>query len=78
MTTETNQTAETRETSKTRLPSHVAKVRNGYGKKASYERIGVAWKNEDGSLYIKLNGTQVVSAFTLYELPAAEAQKAGE
>jgi hypothetical protein len=53
-----------------KLPTHVAKVRHGYGKKATYERIGVAWRNDDGSLYVKLSGTQVVSALTLYELEA--------
>ena len=47
-------------------------MRHGYGKKASYERIGVAWTNEDGSFYVKLHGTQIVSAFTLYELPRDE------
>ncbi len=66
-------TTETRENGKTNLPTHVAKVRNGYGKKASYERIGVAWVNEDGSYYVKLHGTQVVSQFTLYEIETNEA-----
>ena len=70
------QTNDTRENGKGNRPTHVAKVRNGYGKKASYERIGVAWQNEDGSFYIKLYGTQVVSNFTLYEL--ADNEKAGE
>ena len=69
--TTTNQSTETnaRGNSKApKLPTHVAKVRHGYGKKATYERIGVAWRNDDGSLYVKLSGTQVVSALTLYEL----------
>lgn len=56
---------------KAKLPTHIAKIRRGYGRKANYERIGVAWKNEDGSLYVKLAGTQVVSALTLYELQDA-------
>jgi len=68
MTNATEAANETRENGKSKLPTHVAKVRNGYGKKATYERIGVAWVNEDGSYYVKLHGTQVVSAFTLYEL----------
>ena len=50
------------------LPTHVAKTRMGYGKKATYEQIGVAWQNDDGSFYIKLYGTQVVSNFSLYSL----------
>ena len=72
--TNTNQAAETiaRANDKPKLPTHVAKVRHGYGKKATYERIGVAWRNDDGSLYLKLSGTQVVSALTLYELEDKE------
>ena len=71
--TTTNQSTETNARSNgkaPKLPTHVAKVRHGYGKKATYERIGVAWRNDDGSLYVKLSGTQVVSALTLYELEA--------
>jgi hypothetical protein len=56
-------------------PTHVAKVRHGHGKNASYERIGVAWVNEEGGIYVKLHGTQVVSAFMLYELPQTETAK---
>ena len=38
-------------------PTHVVKVRDGSGKKATYERIGVGWENEDdGSLYIRVHG----------------------
>ena len=72
--TNTNQSTETnaRGNDKPKLPTHVAKVRHGYGKKATYERIGVAWRNDDGSLYLKLSGTQLVSALTLYELADKE------
>ena len=85
--TNTNQATEAnaRGNDKPRLPTHVAKVRHGYGKKATYERIGVAWRNDDGSLYLKLSGTQVVSALTLYELedkeeaaPVHDAESANE
>ena len=86
--TNTNQTTEAtnaRSNGTAKLPTHVAKVRHGYGKKATYERIGVAWRNEDGSLYLKLSGTQVVSALTLYELkdkeeaaPVADGEPANE
>ncbi len=76
MTTENTQTVETEQNGKSNSPTHVAKVRHGYGKKASYERIGVAWQNEDGSFYIKPHGTQIVSAFTLYELNSND--KAGD
>ena len=51
-------------------PTHVAKLRHGSGEEATYEQIGVAWKNEKGALYIKLHGTQIVSNFTLYEVNA--------
>src|SRR6202521_1090807 len=85
MTKETTETGNARSNAKTRQPTHVAKVRHGYGKKATYERIGVAWRNDDGSLYVKLSGTQVVSALTLYELedrdeaaPIGEAPPANE
>ena len=48
-------------------PDFYAKVRHGFGKKASYERIGAAWLTEDGSIYVKLAGKQVVDqGFTLY------------
>lgn len=78
--TTTNQKTETnaRGNGKPKLPTHVAKVRHGYGKKATYERIGVAWRNDDGSLYLKLSGTQVVSALTLYELEDKDAAAAAE
>lgn len=64
---------QSRDNGKSRLPTHVAKVRQGYGKQVSFERIGVAWVNDDGSLYVKLHGTQVVSNFALYEIENAEA-----
>lgn len=47
MTNATEAANETRENGKSKLPTHVAKVRNGYGKKATYERIGVAWVNDE-------------------------------
>jgi len=50
-------------------PTHVAKVRHGTGKKASWERIGVAWEGENGSVYVRLYGTQIVSeGFSLYPI----------
>lgn len=70
MTNATEAANETRDNTKGKRPTHVAKVRHGYGKKASYERIGVAWVNEDGSYYVKFHGTQVVSSFSLYALDA--------
>lgn len=60
-----NQNTET-EKAKGNPPTHIAKVRHGSGEGATYEQIGAAWMNEKGAIYIKLHGTQVVSAFSLY------------
>ena len=77
MTTKTTETAEPRQNGESKLPKYVVKMREGYGKKATYDRIGVAWENDDGSLYVKLHGRQIVErGFTLYALQPAE--KAGE
>lgn len=68
----TNQTTETNEATENsngqgNKPTMIAKQRVGYGKKATYERLGVAWTNEDGSLYVKFHGTQIVTGgFVLY------------
>ncbi len=54
-------------------PTHVAKLRIGHGKQATYERIGVAWVKEDGAVFVKLHGTQIVSeGFSLYPVAAEE------
>lgn len=60
----------TEETEKSNQPTHLVKVRHGHGKKASYERIGVAWENrETGSFWVKLHGTQIVSeGFSIYPI----------
>ena len=62
----------TKSTTESRKPGFVAKTRKGTGEQAVYERIGVAWKNTDGSFYIKLAGTQVVSDFMLYEIESTD------
>lgn len=50
-------------------PTHRAKVRNGTGKGATYEQIGAAWEGEDGSIYVRLHGTQIISGgFSLYPI----------
>ncbi len=50
-------------------PTHLAKVRNGQGEGASFERIGVAWAKDDGSIFVRLYGTQIVSeGFALYPI----------
>lgn len=62
MTTQTQNAPQTGEAPKGNRPTHVAKVRHGHGKKATYEQIGVAWQTETGALYVKLAGTQVVTS----------------
>lgn len=50
-------------------PTHVAKVRHGEGRRATYDRIGVAWVKDDGSTYVRLYGQQIVSqGFSLYPI----------
>ena len=60
----------TQETGNGNRPTHVVKIREGHGKKATYERIGVAWENpEKGAFWVKLHGTQLVSeGFSLYPI----------
>jgi len=54
-------------------PTHYAKVRHGTGPQASYEQIGAAWQNADGSFYVRLHGTQIVKGgFSLYPAKTAE------
>lgn len=57
-----------------RQPTHIAKTRHGWGKNKSYERVGVAWVNDNGSIYVKLHGTQVVSNFMLYAVDQEQDQ----
>lgn len=41
-------------------PDFVAKKQEGFGKNVSFVRIGAAWSREDGGLYLKLHGTQII------------------
>jgi len=43
-------------------PTHTLRKKVGYGKQTSFENIGVAWAREDGGLYIKLHGTQIIDS----------------
>jgi len=44
-------------------PTHVVKARVGYGERARFERLGVAFDRNDGEgLYVKLTGKQVISS----------------
>ena len=41
-------------------PTHIVRKKSEQGRKADFETLGVAWAREDGSLYLKLYGTQIV------------------
>lgn len=57
---------------KSTLPTHNIRRKIGYGKQANFETIGVAWERDDGGLYIKLHGIQVVdSGFYAFAVPEA-------
>jgi len=53
-------------------PTHRAKIARGYGGTRTYETIGAAWINhEDGSVFVKLTGKQIVEdGFNLYPIEA--------
>lgn len=69
--TQTNQPTETSARGNRKgVVTHVAKVpRRDWGKKTTYDRIGVLITNDNGSLYLKLNGKQIVeSGIYLYKI----------
>jgi hypothetical protein len=75
----TNAVPASRANSKPAKPTHAAKVRHGYGKGATYERIGTLFENDNGHFYLKLYGTQVVSkGVYLYKLEPKEVAAAEE
>lgn len=42
-------------------PTHTLRKNNGgYGKHANFETIGVAWEREEGGLYVKPYGMQII------------------
>lgn len=42
-------------------PTHTVHRKYWNGKRTDFETPGVAWIREDGGLYIKLHGTQLIS-----------------
>ena len=73
MTNTTDQT-QARAASPAKQPNFVVKQRIGFGKNVSYERLGAAWLNDDGSVYVKLTGKQFIDGgFTLYEIASNDA-----
>lgn len=62
-----NRTREQAPASTPNQPTHLAKIRKGEGESPTFERIGAAWAKDDGSIYVRLYGTQVISdGFALY------------
>ncbi|WP_153306630.1 hypothetical protein [Desulfogranum japonicum] len=51
----------TNQQANTSKPTHSLWMKADSSKKSSYESIGVAWEREDGGLYIKLHGVQLIS-----------------
>lgn len=49
-------------------PTYVIKTREKKDGKFVYEKIGVGFLNENGSIYISMIGTQSVSDCMLYEI----------
>lgn len=63
-------------------PSHVVKTRTGYGDKARFIRLGVAYEREGKEgLYVRLTGKQVIDdgfyLFPIEENPAPTQTNAG-
>lgn len=74
-----NNAAQSREAAsekpKANPPTHVVKRRQGEGEAATYERLGVAWAKENGAIFVRLHGTQIVAdGFTLYPIEEGGAQ----
>ncbi|MCP1551677.1 MULTISPECIES: hypothetical protein [Methylorubrum] len=54
-------------------PTHDVKVKRTNGEHTSWERIGAGWQRDDGSVYVRLIGTQIVSdGFTIYPVEVAQ------
>jgi len=77
--TETTKTSARSNDKQPALPTHIAKLRYGYGKRATYERVGVMFTNADGSFYLKLTGKQLIDkGIFLYELKDKQEEAAVE
>ncbi len=49
-------------------PTHTLRKKVGYGKQTDFETIGAAWVRDDGGLYTKLHGTQIIDG-GIYAFP---------
>lgn len=43
-------------------PTHSIRRKFWNGKRTDFETLGVAWERDDGGLYIKLHGTQIIES----------------
>ncbi|MEW8693510.1 MAG: hypothetical protein AB2535_20950 [Candidatus Thiodiazotropha endolucinida] len=58
-------------------PSHIVRQKIENGKHAEFETIGAAWDRGNGSLYIKVYGTQVIKG-GFYVFPVVTDQERGQ
>ncbi len=61
-------TEQTQNNSKTK-PDLIAKIREHKGDQTNFLTIGAAWTKEDGGIYVKLYGNQIIDA-PFYLFPA--------
>ncbi|MCB9957166.1 MAG: hypothetical protein H6843_00980 [Rhodospirillaceae bacterium] len=70
-------TTQTNENTGNNKPTHIARKRLGRGKNAGFETLGVAWERQDGSLYVKPYGTQIIEGgFYVFRINDADEQAA--
>lgn len=55
--TDTNQQ---QRNNKAKRPDKIARIRIGSGKSATFETVGAAWTRDDGSVYLKPYGRQII------------------
>ncbi|MEW8333894.1 MAG: hypothetical protein AB2692_23390 [Candidatus Thiodiazotropha sp.] len=58
-------------------PTHFVSQKIGRGKHVEFETLGAAWERDDGSLYIKLHGTQIIEG-GFYVFPVKADQESGQ
>lgn len=46
----------------TSKPTHSIRRKFWNGKRTDFETLGVAWERDDGGLYIKLHGKQIIES----------------
>ena len=57
-------------------PTHIVRKKFWTGRKSDFETLGVAWERENGGLYIKLTGTQIIEG-GFYVFPNKEETQEG-